>query len=173
MGGIAGELQISKGTIVHHFGSKDRMLEQMSSEYMDRRLAEIKSILQRDESASQQLRDVIRATLLAHMDDRAATVAFSREFTRFMEEPVMAGVRAKRSEFMDSLRQILRIGISDGEFRNVDPALISFQVMGMCNWCWTWLNPGGRVSVATVADTFADLVLAGLKMPAVIDRPYG
>ena len=37
---VAEALEMSKGTILHHFGSKDRLLEQVHSDYMERRLAE-------------------------------------------------------------------------------------------------------------------------------------
>jgi AcrR family transcriptional regulator len=163
IGELADELGISKGTIVHHFGSKDRLLELMSSEYMDRRLAEIRRIAELDDDPAEQLRQVIQSTLKAHEDDRAATVAFSREFTRFMTEPVMAEVRAKRSEFMSTLKAMVARGVSDGSFRSVDPSLIGLQLMSMCNWSWTWLRPGGRLPVQKVADEFAEVLLRGVR----------
>jgi TetR/AcrR family transcriptional regulator, cholesterol catabolism regulator len=36
---VAETLEISKGTILHHFRSKDRMLEQVHADYMRRRLS--------------------------------------------------------------------------------------------------------------------------------------
>ena len=40
IGDLAAALEISKGTIVHHFTSKDRMLAESHEDYMRRRLAE-------------------------------------------------------------------------------------------------------------------------------------
>jgi AcrR family transcriptional regulator len=40
---IARDLGLSKGTVMHHYGSKDRLLRQMSLEYMQRRLTEVTS----------------------------------------------------------------------------------------------------------------------------------
>ena len=42
---IAAELGISKGTIVHHFGTKDRILAALHESYMTRRLAELDYML--------------------------------------------------------------------------------------------------------------------------------
>ena len=46
---------MSKGTILHHFGSKDRLLEHVHTAYMERRLAEAHALLARLDSPPDQL----------------------------------------------------------------------------------------------------------------------
>ena len=90
---VAEELGISKGTIVHHYSSKDRLLEAVHSEYMRRRLAEAHMILEQIEGPAEQVVALISQLLIAQRDDRAATVAFAREFVRFSSLKVMHDVR--------------------------------------------------------------------------------
>ena len=52
---VAEALEMSKGTILHHFGSKDRLLEHVHSDYMERRLAEAHAFLARLESPPDQV----------------------------------------------------------------------------------------------------------------------
>ena len=90
---VAEQLDMSKGTILHHFGSKDRLLERVHADYMERRLAEAHTLLARLESAPQRLAGLIYQLMCAEHDDHSATVAFAREIMRFASDEVMSDVR--------------------------------------------------------------------------------
>lgn len=159
---IAEELHLSKGTIMHHFQSKDRMLQIMSHEYMSRRLAEVTQLFEVYPEPRDRLAGVIIGMITAHRDDRAATIAFSRELMRFAGNPVMADVRDLRRGFVTMLTDLLQSGMERGAFIRSDAPTIALQVIGMCNWCWTWLDPNGRLSIDEVASIFVRTVMGGL-----------
>jgi protein-disulfide isomerase-like protein with CxxC motif len=52
--------------------------------------------------------------------------------------------------------------MASGAFIQSDAPTIALQVIGMCNWCWTWLDPNGRLSVDEVATIFVRTVMGGL-----------
>jgi AcrR family transcriptional regulator len=160
-GELADELEMSKGTIVHHFGSKDRMFEEMVLMYMNRRLADLDVIRQEAKDSPTQLRLLILCTLQAQRDDRAATIAVSREFLRFVHEPLMTEVRALRSKYARTVSAIIEDGVQAGVFRPTEPMIAALQIIGMCNWAWTWLRPDGRLSIEEVAATFMRTVMNG------------
>lgn len=170
---VADQLGLSKGTIVYHFHSKDRMLQIMSHDYMTRRLAEVAEIFESFEAPEARLAGIIAALVTAHRDDRAATIAFSRELMRFADDPVMAEVRALRRDFASMLRALIEAGMEQGVFVRGDAGTVTLQIIGMCNWCWTWLRPDGRLTVEEVAATFVMTVLGGLanqtQLPAMND----
>ncbi len=159
---VAETLEISKGTILHHFGSKDRLLEHVHSDYMQRRLAEARAFLARLDSPADQVRALIYQLMYAEAHDRAATVAFGREIVRFASEDVMADVRAMRDEYSALLRDAIRRGIEAGQFVEADPAVVALQIFGMCNWSWTWFRPEGAWSADDIAETFTTVLFRGL-----------
>jgi AcrR family transcriptional regulator len=159
---LADEMEISKGTIVHHFGSKDRMFEEMVLMYMNRRLADLE-VIQRDaKDPAVQLRLLILCTLQAQRDDRAATIAVSREFLRFVHEPLMTEVLALRAKYARTVSSIIEDGVKQGLFRPTEPMIAALQIIGMCNWAWTWLRPDGRLTIEEVAGTFIRSVMNGV-----------
>ncbi len=120
---------------------------------MRRRLAEARELPRHElDDPVDQLQLIVYQLMLAQQDDRAATVAFAREIVRFAEEDVMAEVRAMRDEYTALVTEIIRRGVERGAFAEVDPALAALQVFGMCNWSWTWFEPGGRRSATEIAD---------------------
>jgi AcrR family transcriptional regulator len=177
IGDIARELNISKGTVVHHFGSKDRMLAEVESAYMRRRLTEAGIILRTLDSPIEQLAGLIYSFVLVHRDDRPATIVVGREFVRFVSDDSMREVRALRDEYTSMLRRVIERGVASGVLRNENPALVTLQIFGMCNWAWTWLRPGGANSAEEVAATFIRTLLSGIVLdgsaPSEVGDPKG
>jgi TetR/AcrR family transcriptional regulator, cholesterol catabolism regulator len=159
---VAEALEMSKGTILHHFRSKDRLLEQVHSDYMQRRLAEAHAFLAELDSPADQVRALVYQLIYAQAEDRAATVAFAREIVRFASEEVMADVRRMRDEYTALMRDAIGRGVERGQFADVDPAIVSLQIFGMCNWSWTWYRPEGAWSAEEIAESFTAVLFRGL-----------
>jgi TetR/AcrR family transcriptional regulator, cholesterol catabolism regulator len=159
---VAEALEMSKGTILHHFRSKDRLLEQVHSDYMQRRLAEAHAFLAELDSPADQVRALVYQLIYAQAEDRAATVAFAREIVRFASEEVMADVRRVRDEYTALMRDAIGRGVERGQFGDVDPAIVSLQIFGMCNWSWTWYRPEGAWSAEEIAESFTAVLFRGL-----------
>jgi AcrR family transcriptional regulator len=159
---VAEALEISKGTVLHHFGSKEAILEQINNDYMRRRLAEAREYLPELDDPVDELQAFICQLMLSQQDDRAATVAFSREIVRSASEPLMAEVRQLRDEFSAILVDILERGMKSGAFAAMDPRLTALQIFGSTNWAWTWFVPGGRMNATEIAAQFSRTVIGGL-----------
>jgi TetR/AcrR family transcriptional regulator, cholesterol catabolism regulator len=160
---VAEELGISKGTIVHHYGTKERLLEAVQHAYMERRLWEAREILAAGGSVEARLTGIIAQLLIAQQDDRDATLTFAREVTRFSTMEILKDVRSLRDEYSALLEGVLREGMDDGTFVEHDPGLVALQVFGMCNWVWTWWRPGHKWSIADVVSTWMSTLLSGLE----------
>jgi AcrR family transcriptional regulator len=86
------------------------------------------------------------------------------------EFPALTGDRAdqfrvRRREYERRVEEIVRAGIEAGEFRDVDPRLTALAWLGMHNYTYLWLKPGGPLSARDVAKPFADLFIRGIAAP--------
>jgi TetR/AcrR family transcriptional regulator, cholesterol catabolism regulator len=161
-GDLAAGLGISKGTIVHHFGTKDRMLRELHENYMRRRLAEVRIVWARLTRPSQRLAAFVHLGVRYQVVDRIATVAFQREVRRFAAAPGMETSLALRDEYRRLVERVLAEGVAAGEFRPGDDRLRTLQLFGSVHWMWTWFDPDGARPVEDVAASFVDMVLAGV-----------
>lgn len=165
LGELAGRLGISKGTIVHHFTSKDRMLAESHLHYIRRRLAEARTLIETLPTAPERLAALIHASLLYQHEDRAATIAFQRETVRFRENEVMAEAQGQRDEFFELLTGVLQGGFDDGSLRvphHGDARLAALALLGSAHWAWTWYDPKGPGRPEDVAAAFIEVYLGGL-----------
>jgi len=170
-GDIAAELGMSKGTIVHHFGTKDKLLAALHEGYMQRRLDEAVEIVNRLKSPAEKLAGLIAAFVFYQTHDRYSTIAFQREVVRSRTEPEMDGARRLRDKYRDLVVGVMQAGMADGSFRMGDPRLWTLQIFGGTQWMWTWFDPHGKASSEEVASSFVDLALGGLLVRrAPLDR---
>jgi AcrR family transcriptional regulator len=161
-GDLATELGISKGTIVHHFGTKDAMLRELHEGYMRRRLAEVRVVWARLGAPEERLAAFVHLGVRYQVVDRAATVAFQREVLRFAAEPGMETSQALRDEYRELVERVLAEGVAAGVFRPGDDRLRTLQLFGSVHWMWTWFHPDGPRPVADVAASFVDTFLGGV-----------
>ena len=161
-GDVAAELGMSKGTIVHHFGTKDRMLAEVQESYMRGSLAQAHAVLDRLERPEQRLAAFVHLGIRYQADDPSTTVAFQREVVRLTDTSGMATARALRDEYRDMVVAVLRDGVDAGVFVPGDARLRSLQMFGSLHWMWTWFDPAGRLAPTEVAGEFVRTQLRGL-----------
>ena len=159
---IAAELGIAQGTIVHHYGSKERLLASLHESYMRRRIDEAHLIIGRLSSPAEQLAGLLYAFMLYQEHDRDATVAFQRDIVRLSDHPMLAeGVRL-RAEYLSLVRGVIRAGVEAGQFRDRDVALRSLLLFGSAQWAWTWYDVNGPRNARHVGAELVDLALGSL-----------
>lgn len=159
---IAGELGISKGTIVHHYGSKERLLAALHESYMRRRLDEARLIVDCLSTPAERLAGLLYAFMIYQVHDRNATVAFQREIVRFADQPALAeGVRL-RAEYLQLVREGIQSGVDANQFRPCDVEVQSLLLFGSAQWAWTWFDVKGQESAEQVGAALVDLVLGSL-----------
>lgn len=176
-GDLAVELGISKGTIVHHFGTKDAMLRELHEGYMRRRLAEVRVVWDRLARPAERLAAFVHLGVRYQVVDRTATVAFQREVLRFAAAPGMETSQSLRDEYRELVERVLAEGTAAGEFRPGDDRLRTLQLFGSVHWMWTWFDPDGPSDVAEVARSYVGTFLAGVLVDpaqaAVLADPGG
>ncbi|MEU1208712.1 TetR/AcrR family transcriptional regulator [Nocardia sp. NPDC005825] len=166
LGDIAGELGMSKGTIVHHFGTKAQMLRELEENYMTRQLDAVRRMWAQLDKPQERIASIFYASTLLQVTDRAATIASQREVVQLSDDPAMQEVRKLRAELQRMTMDELQRGIDAGVFRPVDVEVVALQLWGSMQWMWVWFRPEGQRKPEEIAATFADVFLGGL----LVDR---
>lgn len=162
LGNVATQLGLSKGTILHHFASKEALLGEVHVAYFTRRFNEAEFVQAELDDPVARLTAMIYALLAAHRDDRAASLACLRELVRYFEGDLNDYVRQQRVRYTGIVVDILRDGVARGRFHIADPKMTALHIFGMCNYAWTWYRPEGEKSVEEIARLFARDIHNGL-----------
>lgn len=152
---------LGKGTLYHYIGSKEDLLAAIHDRVMDEVMAGAERVAAAGGSPSAQL---------AMLGDELLDVIhrYPDHVWVFLHEfPALTDARAerfrvRRRDYERRVENVLRAGVDAGEFRDVDPRLTALAWLGMHNYTYLWLRPGGRLTARDVAKPFADLFVRGI-----------
>ncbi|HWD55163.1 MAG TPA: TetR/AcrR family transcriptional regulator [Acidimicrobiales bacterium] len=152
---------LGKGALYHYIGSKEELLAAIHDRVMDEVMLGADRVAETGGTPSQQLAQLGKELLdVIHRYPDHVWV-FLHEF------PALTGPRAerfrrRRGEYERRVEAVLRAGVESGEFRDIEPWLTARAWLGMHNYTYLWLKPGGRLAAGSVAKPFAEIFMRGI-----------
>ncbi|UDY36702.1 TetR/AcrR family transcriptional regulator [Dermatobacter hominis] len=153
--------QLGKGALYYYIGSKEELLAAIHDRVMDEVMAGAARVAEAGGSPPEQLARMGHELLdvIARYPDHVWV--FLHEFPALTGENATQ-FRARRHEYEHAVESVIAAGVASGDFRPVDPRLTSRAWLGMYNYTYLWLKPGGSLSAAEVAEQFADVFIKGI-----------
>ena len=165
MNEIASACGTSKARLYHYYESKDAILFDLLDRHTQRLLA---LIAQTEAKAQRQ-----------NLDDRAALHALVRAFlqeyessatrhaallndTKFLSEEPRELIRGRQRDVIAAMTRFLERAYPE-RLRRSNPTAVTMMLLGMINWTFTWLRPGGPLSYAAFADEVVAMLEHGLQ----------
>ena len=155
---------LGKGALYHYIGSKEELLAAIHDRVMDEVMLGADRVAGAGGSPSEQLAmlgDELLDVIHRYPDH---VWVFLHEFPALTDERAEQ-FRVRRRDYERRVEAVLQAGVDSGEFRDVDPRLTALAWLGMHNYTYLWLKPGGPVSARDVAKPFADIFLRGIGRP--------
>jgi AcrR family transcriptional regulator len=157
--------ELGKGALYHYIGSKEELLAAIHDRVMDEVMLGADRVAAEGGTPSQQL---------AALGDELLDVIhrYPHHVWVFLHEfPALTGDRAeqfrqRRHAYERRVEDVLQAGVESGEFRAIDPWLTARAWLGMHNYTYLWLKPGGSLSANAVAAPFADIFMRGIAQGA-------
>lgn len=161
---IASALGMQKGNLYYYFKSKEAILFLCHDYSLDILLQRLSEVERERAPPAVKLRQLIVAFIHMILDDLHGT-ALTMDLQAL--SPVhLARVVAKRDRFDRGVRAVIREGIRNGMFREGDPKLYAFAILGAANWITRWYDPKGAAGSDEIARAFADYLVGGLEAVA-------
>ena len=157
--------ELGKGALYHYIGSKEGLLAAIHDRVMDEVMLGADRVAEAGGSPSEQLTRLGEELLdVIHRYPDHVWV-FLHEF------PALTGERAdqfrrRRRAYERRVEAVIQAGVDSGELRTVDPKLTAKAWLGMHNYTYLWLKPGGPLSARDVAKPFADIFMRGITATA-------
>jgi AcrR family transcriptional regulator len=160
---IAQEVGIKAGSIYHHFGSKDEIVEAVMNDgvrFVREAVATALAALAPDASPRDRLETALRAHLLSSLEHSDYTSASIRAFA-FMPSSIRARCTAERQKYEELWRDIASDLLGQyGGNRDISPDALRLMLLGAVNWAGEWYRPG-PLSINKIARDFACSILGG------------
>jgi len=156
---IAEQIGVRKTALYHYFPDKEAILYECHRES----LSEIRRVMKEAMklgTATERLGYVIREHVRVITGNLGGS-PLALEVPALSTER-QAEIIATRDRYERDLRKLIEQGVDAGEFREVDPKVAAFVILGAINWIARWYRPEGAMHARELGTEFANHLLGGL-----------
>ncbi len=165
MDDIVEKSQLSKGAIYWYYKSKEEVYLSLVDYWFVQYSSGVVDTLKQQESASDQLKALFDF-FIEQFDKNPTTFKLLVEFWRLagLNPGFNAKLQQIYSDFLEYIIEIIKVGVANGEFKNVEPRITALSILinieGI-NW-FTLFDKSG-VEAHEYIDTISNFILNGLK----------
>ncbi len=158
---VADHLGLVKGNLYYYFKNKDELIYHCHIKCVEASLAALDRAKQSAEPAAKRLHTLIVEHILAMTEGDYGAVL--RADIDEMSPARRRSYVKLRDAFERGVRDLIKRGVSAGDFVKQDVRLAGFAILGAINWIPKWYAPDGELDAQTIAHRYADLFVRALK----------
>jgi TetR/AcrR family transcriptional regulator len=136
MSDIAREAEFGTGTLYKYFKSKEELYFTLIDEKVEEINRLVKSELSQKTSAIERIRKVLGLQLEFIERNRDFFMIYISERNRFewtVKDDLGKGIHEKMVTYIDTLAEVMRQGVKEGEFKSINPIDLAHALVGIVN----------------------------------------
>jgi len=152
------------GSLYYHFDSKEAMVDEILSTFLDEMWAAYDRVLQSGLGARETLEAIVVESFRSIDRHRPAVVIYQNESRHLAASERFAYLRDSWRRFEELWTGLLERGVDEGVFRaDLDLNLIYRFIRDTVWVAANWYRPGGRLSAEDIAKQYLAMVLEGIQ----------
>jgi len=164
---VAVSLGVTRPSLYYYFKSKEEILIAAHRKAVEK-LFITEDIMADDELSVQEKFEKILTNHIQVVASNARLIgiAFEEEKELPKNDPRIVDYHVTRRQYNETLVELYRQGVQEGIFRDVDPYLAVFAILGACNWTYRWFREGEKYDSAQVARSIVKIMAEGYLSPS-------
>jgi TetR/AcrR family transcriptional regulator, cholesterol catabolism regulator len=164
---IADAVGVFSGSLYHHFPSKDAIVDEVLTRYLDAIKARYAVVLASGKDPAECLRDLVVTSLEIAEEQPHATAIYQNESQYLREMPGFHGIQSAAADIQQTWLRVIEAGVADGSFRDDIPSWVFYRLIRDAVWLSIrWHRPDGPYSTRQLASDVTSLFLHGFATPA-------
>ncbi len=160
---IADEVGILSGSLYHHFESKEAIVDEIISSYLEDLRQRYNAVLKRQTGPRATLHDLVVTSLEVVEDHPHATEIYQNDVSYLLQFERFSYIRQASREVQNTWLQVIKAGMAEGVFRSdLDPRVI-YRLMRDALWLSVrWFKPSRDYPLSRLAEECTSLFVDGL-----------
>jgi TetR/AcrR family transcriptional regulator, cholesterol catabolism regulator len=160
---IADEVGILSGSLYHHFESKEAMVDEIITPYLEDLRTRYKAVLAGDSDPRTRLHDLVVASLEVVEAHPHATEIYQNDVNYLAQIQRFSYLKNAGKEVQGTWLEVINAGVSQGIFRSDLDSKIIYRLMRDAVWLSVrWFKPTRDYPIARLAEDCTALFLDGL-----------
>lgn len=157
VGEVAG---LGRGALYYHIGSKEELLCDIMTNYMERLLANAEQIVATTSATKERIERLSKGFMATMFESRSAMTVCFREVHSLGDEK-RAGVLGLHGQYQEIWERVFKEGEKNGECRAVN-RLETKAILGMYFYSFLWVRADGPSTSDEIAEHFSGIVTRAL-----------
>jgi AcrR family transcriptional regulator len=159
---IADAVGVLSGSLYHYFRSKDEIVEEILTGFLEVILARYAEVLERGHDAARTLHEVVLASLQVAKQQPDATAIYQNELRYLRESPQYKEVQVAAADVQRVWLGVIERGVGDGSFRSDIPPRVFHRLIRDAVWLsGRGQHPDAGYSTEQLADAITSIFLDG------------
>ena len=164
---IAKAVGIKREAIYYYFKGRTEILLRIILPQSSRLVSGLQSILDSNLGSHQMLHAAVCNHIESFNPNYLEMAVALREKPFAEEDGKLDELRRVWRDYDRLWGELVRKGQSNGAFRpDLDPKIVAYGLLGMCNWLARWYDPAKRITIPTIIETFFAMMSDGLCLAA-------
>lgn len=160
---IANEAGILSGSLYHHFDSKETIVDEVLSTFLDDLIARYRAALESGSDPRTVLSDMVRIGFSTLEPHRAAITVMQNDWNYLRQFERFNYLVKAEDEVEQMWVAQIKAGQAAGQFRaDVDPKLTYRMIRDTIWVAVRWFRPGGRLNTTGLAEHYITVLFDGL-----------
>lgn len=159
---IAEAIGIEAPSLYNHIGSKNELLQEICFRIANLFTTHITMVEQSSRRYQVKIELIIRFHIKMMLNE-AENVYISDHEWRHLPEPYLSNFKNQRRTYRARLSEIIRQGISNKEFKKIDPFVTVLTLLSAIGGIESWQRSKKSVDASTLEENMVKLLLEGLK----------
>lgn len=159
---IADAVGVFSGSLYHYFPSKDTIIDELLTRYLDTIKSRYAQVLAEGKSPAESLHDLVVTSLQVAEEQPHAQAIYQNEGQFMREMPGFEHVQVAVADVQQTWLQVIEAGVADGSFRDDIPPRVFYRLIRDAVWLSIrWHRPDGPYTTAQLADDITSIFLDG------------
>lgn len=158
---LAQVLGIEAATLYSHIRSKEEILQNICFRMANEFMQAIDGINGDNQDTKQKLDSFVVAHIEVITKNSAASAVFFNEW-KHLSEPHLEKFLKLREIYEKKFQQIIKEGISKGEFRDMNTKMATLTLLSSLNWVFHWYKPEGEMPPKELGSELAQQMIFGI-----------
>lgn len=161
---IADLVGLTKATIYHYFKNKHELLYTINYTTVTDAIDRLSKIVKMPVSPEEKVYLAFQQHFSAYVSHLPGLLVMLHEKTDLLPPEMEQEINSEFKKYISLWETLMREGVALGHFRqDLDPKMITWSAVGMCNWVYKWASPSGRLEFHQIADVFSGILLEGIR----------
>jgi TetR/AcrR family transcriptional regulator, cholesterol catabolism regulator len=166
---VAAASGLKIGSLYNHIASKEDLLLQVMGGVIDDLVAQQQAALHVEGDAVERLRSVVECHIRFHAG-RAKEVYIGNTNLRALSEEARREIVAKRTDYSNVIEAAIVAAGESGLASVLDSRLHTYSIVALGTHLAGWYQPGGRLSLDEIVETYTKFVLRELNVADADER---